>query len=86
MIFYFTLPYIRDIVLYCRVILIGVGNMEEVKFSREAYKDYLENKDIFSNERIRPEDVSFLDAMLSEEANFTNTPEGKQIVEIIKAL
>jgi hypothetical protein len=60
--------------------------MEELKLSWEAYKDYLENKDALSNERIRAEEVSFLDAMLPVEADFTNTPEGKRIVETIKAL
>ena len=58
----------------------------EITFSREAYRDYLENKDTFSNERIRPDGLSFWDAMLSEEADFSKTTVGRQIIETIKAL
>ncbi|MDR2481143.1 MAG: hypothetical protein LBD07_02485 [Spirochaetaceae bacterium] len=58
----------------------------EITLSQTAFKDYLENKDTFSNERIRPDGVSFWDAMLSKEADFTKTPAGKQIIETIKAL
>lgn len=58
----------------------------EITLSAEAYRDYLERTGMFSNERIRPDGVSFWDAMLSEEADFTKTPAGRQIIEIIKAL
>ena len=58
----------------------------EITLSHESYRDYLEHKDTFSNERIRPNEVSFWDAMLSEEADFTKTLAGKQIIETIKAL
>jgi hypothetical protein len=58
----------------------------EITLSQAAFKDYLENNDTFSNERIRPDGVSFWDAMLSEEADFTKTSSGKQIIEAIKAL
>ncbi|GHV70268.1 hypothetical protein AGMMS49928_17390 [Spirochaetia bacterium] len=58
----------------------------ELTISPETYKNYLEDNDTFSNERIRPDGESFWDAMLSKEADFTQYPEGKQIVELIKAL
>ena len=58
----------------------------EIMLSREAYRDYVQHKDIFHNERIRPDGLSFWDAMLSEEADFTKTPAGKQILETIAAL
>jgi len=58
----------------------------ELKLSQEAYKKYLDDQDTVTNERLRPAGVSFLDAMLSEEADFTKTSEGQKIVELIKAL
>jgi hypothetical protein len=53
-------------------------------FSEKSYKSYLEQKTSIHNERLRGEDETFFDAMLSEEADFTKTPEGREILEIIK--
>ena len=54
--------------------------------SSQAWQDYLNNNDTISNQRLRPENVSFWDAMLTEEADFTRTQEGKRIAEIIRNL
>ena len=54
--------------------------------SPQAWQDYLNNNDTVSNQRLRPENVSFWEAMLSEEADFTRTPEGKRIAELIRDL
>jgi hypothetical protein len=58
----------------------------KLTLSPGAYERYSQEQHVISNERIRADDVSFLDAMLSEEADFTQTPEGKEIIETIKAL
>ena len=61
-------------------------NKTITSISPKAWQDYLNNNDTFSNQRLRPENVSFWDAMLSEEADFTRTPEGKRIAELIRDL
>jgi len=55
-------------------------------FSQQAWQNYLDNKETVNNERLRPDNMSFWDAILSEEADFTKTPEGKKIAELIKDL
>jgi hypothetical protein len=54
--------------------------------SPQAWQAYLDNHEIYSNDRLLPDDVDFWDAMLSEDADFTRTPEGKRIAELIKDL
>ena len=61
-------------------------NKTITSISPQAWQDYLSNNDTVTNQRLRPENVSFWDAMLSEEADFTRTPEGKRIVELIRDL
>ena len=54
-------------------------------FSEETYRQYLENrKPTIHNERFRGEDETFFDAMLSEEADLTKTPEGREVIEFIR--
>jgi len=55
-------------------------------FSQQAWQNYIENKETINNERLRPDNMSFWDVILSEEADFTRTPEGKKIAELIKDL
>ena len=52
--------------------------------SQEAYEKYLRKKDTINNERIRPDDQNFFDAMIS--VDMKNDPDGKRVIEIIKAL
>jgi len=52
-------------------------------FSKETYQAYLEQKKSIINERLRGENETFFDAMLSEEADLTKTPEGREIIEFI---
>ena len=54
--------------------------------SPQTWQDYLDNNDTISNQRLRPENVSFWDAMLSEDADFTRTSEDKRIAELIRDL
>ena len=58
----------------------------DINISPQAWQKYLDNYETVSNERLRSDGVSFLDAMLSEEADFSRTAEGKRIVELIRDL
>ena len=53
-----------------------------IAVSQEAYENYLNKKDTISNERIRPENETFFDAIMS--ADMTKTPEGREILNTIK--
>jgi len=57
-----------------------------INISSQVWQTYLNNNETISNERLRPDNVSFWDAILSEEADFTKTQEGKRIAELIKDL
>ena len=52
-------------------------------FSQETYQSYVEKKDDIHNARLRDENETFFDAMLSEEADLTKTPEGREILEFV---
>ena len=56
------------------------------EISAQTWQNYLDNNDTISNQRLRPENVSFWDVILSEEADFTRTSEGKRIAELIRDL
>ena len=53
-------------------------------FSEETYQEYLRDKSSYSNIRLRGEEETFLDAMLSDEADLTKTPEGREVIEFIR--
>jgi hypothetical protein len=55
-----------------------------LNISQEAYDKYLQKKDNISNVRLRPENETFIDAIMS--ADMTKTPEGREILDTIKAL
>jgi len=57
-----------------------------IKISPQAWQNYLDNKETVSNERLRPDNISFWDAILSEDADFTKTQNGKKIAELIRDL
>jgi hypothetical protein len=58
----------------------------DIVFSEKAYKEFLNQKQFISNTRIRPEDESIWDVLLSEQADFTRMPGGDRILEVIKGL
>jgi len=60
--------------------------VKEIKTSSQIWQNYLDNHETFSNERYRPDDLSFWDVILSEEADFTKTTEGKKIADLIRDL
>ena len=53
-------------------------------FSKETYQAYVEQKRPIINERLRGENETFFEAMLSEEADLTKTPEGRKILDFIE--
>ncbi|MCL2443208.1 MAG: hypothetical protein FWD13_07055 [Treponema sp.] len=57
-----------------------------INISSQAWQNYLDNQETVSNERLRPDNISFWDAILSEEADFTKTPMGKKIADLIRDL
>ena len=56
----------------------------DISISQESYEKYLQKQDAISNERIRPDDQNFFDALMS--VDMKNDPDGKRVIEIIKAL
>jgi hypothetical protein len=56
----------------------------DLTIDEKSYNEYLKKEDYISNERIRPDDQNFFDALLS--VDMKNDPDGKRIIEIIKAL
>ena len=57
-----------------------------INISLQAWQNYIKNNETISNERLRPDNISFWDAILSEEADFTKTHNGKKIAELIRNL
>ena len=53
-------------------------------FDDKNYRDYLAKSDTIDNERIRPDDQNFFDALLT--VDMKNDRDGKYAIEIIKAL
>ena len=51
---------------------------------QKSYDEYFAKKDSISNKRIRPDDQNFFDALMS--IDMKNDPDGKRIIENIKAL
>lgn len=56
----------------------------DFEIDQKTYNEYLKKEDYISNERIRPDDENFFDALMS--IDMKNDPDGKKIIEIIKAL
>ena len=56
----------------------------DLAISQEAYEKYLNKDDTISNTRIRPENETFIDAIMS--ADMTTTPEGREILETIRKI
>jgi len=60
------------------------ANSLNLSVSQAAYERYLLKKNVTSNKRIRPDNETFLDAMLS--VDMTATPEGREILDAISKL
>jgi hypothetical protein len=58
----------------------------ELNFSPEAYKRYLKKENNVSNARLRADDETFFDALLSPEGDMTQTAEGRAIIAALQSL
>jgi hypothetical protein len=56
----------------------------DLTIDQQSYNEYLKKQDSISNERIRPDNQNFFDALLT--VDMKNDPDGKRVIEIIKAL
>jgi hypothetical protein len=54
-----------------------------LEFNEKAYQDYLAKREYPSNTRIRPEGMSFIDAVIEGEKIMESTAEGKSTLEIV---
>ncbi|MCL1910635.1 MAG: hypothetical protein FWG13_00305 [Leptospirales bacterium] len=58
----------------------------KLTFDETSYNNFLKGKKAIYNSRLRNDDETFFDAMLSEEADLRATPEGQEIIKIIQSL
>jgi len=56
----------------------------DFQIDKETFDKYQAKNDTIRNERIRPDDENFFDALLS--VDMKNDPDGKRAIKIIKAL
>ena len=54
-------------------------------FSEDTYQEFIKQKNYCLNERLRKDEETIFDAVLSEEADFTKSPEGKEILDAIRS-
>ncbi|GHT86707.1 hypothetical protein FACS189491_03390 [Spirochaetia bacterium] len=50
------------------------------------YQEYLKKREHISNNRYRRDDEDIYDVLLSEEADMSRTPEGRQIIAALQSL
>jgi len=58
----------------------------ELVFNDESYTKFLSEKKAIYNSRLRGDDETFFDAMLTKEADLRTTPEGEKIIQYIQAI
>ena len=58
---------------------------DESFYSEDTYKEFIEERVLYHNERFRGKDETIFDAALSEEADFTKHPEGEEILNAIRS-
>ena len=58
----------------------------DFNFNDEDYAMFLHEKKVVYNSRLRGDNETFLDAMLSKEADLRTTPEGEKIIQFIQAI
>lgn len=62
------------------MVSLGSGKL----FSKESYEEYVNIKRRLHNERIRGENETIFDALMSEEARIENNENGAEIIEAIR--
>jgi hypothetical protein len=55
-------------------------------FDDESYQKFLNEKGTVYNSRLRNDDETFFDAMLSKEADLRTTPDGENIIKFIQSI
>jgi hypothetical protein len=55
-------------------------------FNDESYAMFLNEKKAIYNSRLRDDNETFFDAMLSKEADLRTTPEGEKIIQFIQSI
>jgi hypothetical protein len=55
-------------------------------FDDVSYSRFLNDKKTVYNSRLRDDNETFFDAMVSKEADLRSTPEGKKIIQFIQAI
>jgi len=63
---------------------VNITNRMDFELDDESFNQYLKKKDSITNDRIRPDEQNFFDALLS--VDMKNDPDGIRIINIIKAL
>jgi hypothetical protein len=58
----------------------------DLTFDGRAYDRFLNEKRAIYNSRLRSDDETFFDAMLSKEADLRTTPEGQKIIQMIQSI
>jgi hypothetical protein len=58
----------------------------DLSFDDAAYSKFLNEKGTIYNSLLREENETFLDAMLSKEADLRTTPEGEKIIQSIQSI
>jgi len=58
----------------------------ELIFDDMSYSKFLSEKRTIYNSRLRDDNESFLDAMMSKEADLRTTQEGQKIIQILQAI
>jgi hypothetical protein len=58
----------------------------ELTFDDVSYSRFLNEKKILYNSRLRADNETFLDAMLSKEADLRTTFEGEKIIQFIQSI
>jgi hypothetical protein len=58
----------------------------EFVFDDTSYSKFLNEKKIIYNSRLRDDNETFFDAMLSKEADLRTTLEGKKIIQFIQSI
>ncbi|MDR0744687.1 MAG: hypothetical protein LBE97_01905 [Holosporales bacterium] len=58
----------------------------DIEFNEKAYQDYLTKREYPSNTRIRPEGMSFMDAVIEGQKIMELTEEGKKTLEYISRI
>lgn len=60
-------------------------SLEDEFFSEETYEEYLKNENERHNDKYRDDNETIFDALASEEADFTRTPDGQKIITAIRS-